>query len=296
MSRDLVRASAAFRHELAERAWQRLRKHATDRSDLSELLRTYLNEVSVALELLEPILGDTSLRILEVGSGAGAVAFCLAELGYDITGIEPGGPGFENLVVLQGVVSAAASDLRSDASGQGSVTILQIGVDDLNPAVHGRFDIVFSANVLEHVPDLVSALARMQSVLAEGGAQRHVCPNYALPYEPHFFLPLLPFVPSLTRVLLPRRITETGLWNSLNFVTAGQVRRWARSAGVEVRFDSEVLAKAVERFLADAVFAERHSGLAGIVRVLLRLRAVRLLRRLPAGAVSPMRFTLATPI
>ena len=123
--------------------------------------------------------------------------------------------------------------------------------------------------------------------------QRHVCPNYAFPYEPHFFVPLVPFVPSLTKALLPRRITETGLWDSLNFVTALQVRRWARSAGMEVRFDRGVLAEAVERFLADEVFAERHSGFSGVVRMLERLGAVPLLRRLPAGTVSPMRFTVA---
>ena len=126
--------------------------------------------------------------------------------------------------------------------------------------------------------------------------QRHVCPNYAFPYEPHFFVPLLPFVPSLTKALLPRRITETGLWESLNFVTARQVRRWARGAGVEVRFDPGVLAEAVERFLADAVFAERHSGLSSVVRVLQQLGAVPLLRRLPAGAVSPMRFTVSASV
>ena len=67
---------------------------------------------------------------------------------------------------------------------------LPIGIDDLDPSVHGRFEVVFSANVLELVPDLVSALERMQSVPAEGGVQRHVCPNYAFPYEPHFFVPL----------------------------------------------------------------------------------------------------------
>jgi SAM-dependent methyltransferase len=296
LSRDLVWASAAFRHELTERAQQRLTECAPDRADLSELLRTYLNEIPVALELLSEVIGDTNRRILEVGSGTGAVALCLAELGYDITGIEPGGPGFEDLVVLQGVVCAAASDLRGDSSYQSGVTILQLGVDDLDPEVHGRFDVVFSANVLEHVPDPVSALELMQSVLAEGGVQRHVSPNYAFPYEPHFSVPLLPIVPFLTTALLSPRITETGLWKSLNFVTARQVQHWARSAGVEVRFDCGVLAEAVERFLADEVFAERHAGLSGVVRVLQRLGAVPLLRRLPVGLVSPMRFTIAASV
>ena len=293
MPRDLVQATASFRIELATRAQQRLAERAPGRADLDDLLRTYLNEIPVALELLGPVISGTDLRILEAGSGTGAVAVCLAALGYDITGIEPGGPGFEDLVFLQEIVSAAASDLRSSSSYPAGVEILTLGVDDLDPAIHGRFDVVFSANVLEHVPDPISALERMQSVLAEGGVQRHVCPNYAFPYEPHFFLPLVPFVPSLTKALLPRRIAETGLWESLNFVTAREVRRWARRASAEVWFDRGVLAEAVERFLADPVFAERHSGLSSVVRVLERLGVVPLLRRLPAGTVSPMRFTIA---
>lgn len=117
-------------------------------------------------------------------------------------------------------------------------------------------------------------------------------PNHVFPYEPHFFAPLLPFVPSATRWLLPGRITQTGLWESLNFATARQVRRWARRAGVEVNFDRGVLAGAVECFLSDPVFAERHAGLGRVVRLLQRLGVVPLLRGLPARVVPPMRFTV----
>ena len=268
---------------------------ARDRPDLLEKLDTYLNEVPVALDLLAPLLDAVApRRILEVGSGIGAVTACLRAEGHDVVAIEPAGPGFEDMRLLQQTIEATVAALRSGAASS-DASPLPIGVDDLDPAVHGRFDVVFSANVLEHVPDPISALARMHSVLVEGGVQRHVCPNYAFPYEPHFFLPIVPFVPSLTRLLLPGRITQTGLWESLNFVTARQVRRWARRASVEVRFNRGVLAEAVERFLADPVFAERHAGLRRVVRLLQRLGVVPLLRRLPAGLVSPMRFTVAVP-
>ena len=280
-------------HELQRAAPLELARIAPDRPDLLEKLDTYLNEVPVALDLVAPLLDSTSpRRILEVGSGIGAVTACLRADGHDVVAIEPAGPGFEDMRLLQQTIEATVAALRSGAASS-DASPLPIGVDDLDPASHGRFDVVFSANVLEHVPDPISALERMQSVLVEGGVQRHVCPNYAFPYEPHFFLPLVPFGPSLTRLLLPSRITQTGLWESLNFVTARQVRRWARRASAEVRFDRGVLAEAVERFLADPVFAERHAGLGRVVRLLQRLGVVPLLRRLPAGLVSPMRFTVA---
>ena len=62
-------------------------------------------------------------------------------------------------------------------------------------------------------------------------------------------------------------------------MTARQVRRWAGRAGVVVRFDLGVLAKAGERFLADPVFAERNSRLTGVVRLLRLVRTSPLLGR-----------------
>jgi SAM-dependent methyltransferase len=185
--------------------------------------------------------------VLEVGGGIGAVAACLAHLAFGVVAIESGGPGFEDMLILQRAVDAALTSLFRPSE---SLVIHPIGVEDLDPEVHGRFDVVLYANVLEHVGDPLLALDRMQAVLKVGGIQTHVCPNYAFPYEPHFFVPLLPFRPAATRKLLPRSMTGTGLWASLNFVTARQVRRWARRAGLDVRFTTGVLAEALDRFVA----------------------------------------------
>ncbi len=276
---------------LRERAHEQLVAIEPDRADLHEQLTVYLNEVPVALDLLED-LGPTvgAVRVLEVGGGIGAVAACLAHLGFDVVAIEPGGPGFQDMLVLQRAVEAALIELPLPS---GSRIVHPIGVEDLDPGVHGLFDVVISANVLEHVSDPLLALDRMQAVLAKGGVQAHVCPNYTFPYEPHFFVPLLPFRPSATRWLLPRSMTETGLWESLNFVTARQVRRWASRTGVGIRFAPGVLAEALDRFVTDPVFSQRHGGLGVVVRLLRRLGLVQLVRRLPAGLVSPMRFTVA---
>jgi SAM-dependent methyltransferase len=275
---------------LRARAHEQLAAIEPNRSDLREQLTVYLNEAPVALDLLKDLGPNVgAVRVLEVGGGIGAVAACLAHLGFDVVAIEPGGPGFQDVLVLQRAVEAALAELPLPS---GSRIVHPIGVEDLDPGVHGVFDVVLSANVLEHVRDPLLALDRMQAVLAKGGVQTHVCPNYAFPYEPHFFVPLLPFRPSATRWLLPRSMTETGLWASLNFVTAWQVRRWASRSGVEVRFARGVLADALDRFVSDPVFAQRHGRLGAVVSLLRRLGLVGLVRRLPAGLVSPMRFTV----
>ena len=77
----------------------------------------------------------------------------------------------------------------------------------------------------------------MRSVLAPAGSMVHTCPNYHVPYEPHFGIPLVPGVPSATRFVLPGRIASSGLWRSLNFVTSTGLRRTARRAGLTVEFE-----------------------------------------------------------
>lgn len=290
MKRDLVSETASFRYELELLAEERLARHVPGRPELVELLRTYLNEVPVALDVLAPVVGETGQRVLEVGSGIGAVAICLAEVGVEVVGVEPGGPGFEDLLQVQRVLLEAAVELRP--LGAVSPVILDLRVEELDPAVHGRFEVVFSVNVLEHVDDPTIALDQMQKMLTESGVQRHVCPNYSFPYEPHFFIPLFPFAPALTRVLLPRTVTDSGLWRSLNFVTAGQVRRWAARSAAVVTFDDGVLADAFDRYSSDRIFATRHAGLGLLVRTFERLGLKPALRALPAGLVSPMRFTV----
>ena len=282
----------AFLQRLEQQAPIELERLAPDRPDLLVHLGVYLNEVPVARDLLAPLLDGTGgRRILEVGSGIGAVSLCLAADGHHVVAIEPGGPGFEDMLILQAAVQQAAEQF--EAPIRGTVTELRIGVEQLDPVVHGRFDIAFSANVLEHVQDPRVALDRIESVLGDGGVQRHVCPNYTFPYEPHFFMPLVPFHPAATRWLLRRTVTESGLWQSLNFVTSRTVRSWARDAGRTLEFDRGVLAAAIGRFLDDPIFAERHEGLGRIVRILRRIGLVGVIRRIPAGLVSPMRFTVA---
>jgi 2-polyprenyl-3-methyl-5-hydroxy-6-metoxy-1,4-benzoquinol methylase len=148
-------------HELMRVAPLELARLAPDRPELLEKLDTYLNEVPVALDLLAPLLdAEAPRRIFEVGSGIGAVTACLRADGHEVVAIEPVGPGFEDMLLLQRAIEAAVAALQPGPASSNAPP-LPIGVDDLDPAVHGRFDVVFSANVLEHVPDPISALERM---------------------------------------------------------------------------------------------------------------------------------------
>ena len=245
-------------------------------------LVTHIAEVRVAMRVVGPVI-DADMRVLEVGSGIGVFAAFLRSVDIKVTELEPVGAGFKFI----GEARAALADYTQPSEH------LDIGVEQLQPAIHGSFDLIFSINVLEHVADWRPALEACLSVLADGGQMIHVHPNYAIPYEPHFNVPLVPCRPALTARILPRRITDTDAWRSLNWITAGQVKRWCRSSALEIDFSAGVLAETLERLTTDPLFRQRHGGLVGRVAALTaRSGLTRLLRRLPATMNTPVEYSI----
>ncbi len=248
------------------------------RAESEAELNVYLSEASVALQLVEPRLrpGD---RVLEVGGGLGLFACVLHRAGVDVTDLEPLGEGFDFIGYA-----------RRAVRGESPPPEIPLGVESLDPEMHGLFDLVYSVNVLEHVADWSIALDRIHDCLTPDGVAVLTCPNYTFPFEPHFGVPLLPFRPAATERILPQRITGTGLWRSLNWVTARKVSRWADGAGASVRFSSGMLADGVARLHSDPEFRARHrkiAWLAGVTRLSLVDRA---LRALPPLLMTPMTF------
>src|SRR5262249_51957972 len=121
----------------------------------------------------------------------------------------------------------------------------------------------------------------------------HTCPNYALPYEPHFGLPLVPFVPRVTRVFLPRRISGSELWQSLNFISYFSLRRLARANSLMTEFRQGTMADAFRRLDSDVEFAARQSGLASRIYGILKFTGVlSMIDALPAAVSTPMMVTM----
>ena len=207
----------------------------------------------------------------------GLVARYLRSCGIEIAALEPYGTGFDLFDHVRAEIL--------ERFGDGGLKWLSIGVDDLRPVDHGRFDFIYSLHVLEHVPDVRSAIARMADVLEPGGRMLHICPNYRVPYDPHIGAPALWALPRLTELIFPDRIArKRDVWRSVNFVTAGRLRRAARHKALKVRFDRRMMGITLDRYRADPVFAGRHRSL--MVRG--ALLASTLLRRLPGAWQSPM--------
>jgi len=251
-----------------------------DRGASEQRLDTYFNEVHVGYAAIAPYALANS-RILEVGAGLGLLSAFLVQQGYQVTSLEPAATGFDFFSVTRNAVLRHLTQRPEQT--------LEVSAEVLDPAQHGLFDFVFSIHVLEHMDHLDGAFAAMTRVLKPGGRMVHLCPNYAFPYDPHFGIPLLPGRPNLTAGLLPKRITETDLWRSLNFVSAAKLSQLAAEHGLDARFKGGQLASMIRRVQEDPVFAARHSGFVSAMLKATRIfRIEHIAKAIPAWLDSPM--------
>lgn len=112
-------------------------------------------ELERALRYFPNIDRKSSPKVLEIGAGTGHQALLLNSLGYDVTAIDVPGSAYRDDRVFP-----------------------IIEYDGLRiPAEDRKFDVIFSSNVLEHVPELDRLLDEMRRVTAPGGVGIHLLPT-----------------------------------------------------------------------------------------------------------------------
>jgi 2-polyprenyl-3-methyl-5-hydroxy-6-metoxy-1,4-benzoquinol methylase len=264
----------------SERVVKRVAERTTgDLKRTAATLNTYAAECRYGLGMITKRLPSGG-RILEVGAGSGMLSAYLRLLGHDITALEPSAAEFGFFAEIQAAVSDA---LETD------VPFLRIRAEELSAARHGTFQFIFSVNVLEHIPDLTGAMRGMASVLAPGGRMWHTCPNYLVPYEPHFGLPLIPLFPRTTSLLLPRRIAGSDVWRSLNFVTYFGLKHLALANDLNPTFQAGTMAEAFRRLDSDSDYGARQSGFVSrIYRVLKTIGGISAIEAFPAAVSTPL--------
>jgi len=251
-----------------------------DVAETRDFLLTYVNEMRVSFRLIETEIAKEQ-RILEVGSGLCLLSFFLNKEGYHIVALEPALGGFELFDAAKKVIAGHFSSIP--------LQILECTAQQLDPAVHGHFDLIFSNNVLEHIPAWEDALLAMGGVLQASGHMTHACPNYSVPYEPHYGVPVFRRFPALSkRLFLPANADE-GIWQSLNFITCRQVGAFCARHTLRCRFKQGLLFDALQRIDTDPLFQQRHKGfIASAARLVMRCGLGRLVRRIPASMATPM--------
>ncbi len=143
-------------------------------------------------EVLERYTPLRQKKLLEIGSGFGTnLAVWISSYQVDGYGAEPDGEGF-------GASFSASRELFS-ANGIDAGRIVAVQGETL-PFADATFDIVYSANVLEHTQDPMKVLAEALRVLRPGGILHFEMPNFLSYFEGHYMVPQPPI---LWRSLLP---------------------------------------------------------------------------------------------
>jgi len=251
-----------------------------DEQAVVNVLNTYINEARVSFRLIEHDIA-VGHRVLEVGSGLCLLSFFLHREGFNIVALEPALGGFELFDVAKNVIA--------DHFSESDLPILECTAQALDDVEHGQFDLIFSNNVLEHIPEWEQALAAMRGVLTTNGYMLHACPNYTFPYEPHYGVPVFRHFPQLSKRLFLPADADEGIWHSLNFITCTQVKRFCARHRLRCSFSPGLLYRAMLRLESDPLFRERHQGVVAAMAVFaLRSGLARILRLMPASLTTPM--------
>lgn len=152
------------------------------------------------------------LRCLDVGCAAGLISYHLAEELGQVVGVDPDGaalglaPQRDNLFLLQ------ADALRL-------------------PFPQGHFDVAVCAQVYEHTSDPQRMMAEIHRVLREDGLCFFSGPNKAFPFEFHYGLPFLHWLPVSWASRIVRR-TGRGRAYDEKPLTRGQLARLLRGFAI----------------------------------------------------------------
>jgi SAM-dependent methyltransferase len=199
---------------------------------------TYYEESKFGLTLIIEDLAQISENssILEIGSGIGLLSQYLVSKGLEVTSIEPAGQGFGMMSNLQEHVKFFFSSTNS------KLKFHHLALEDFNP--NTTYDYVFSINVFEHIENPMEGLRKTYSFLEDTGFARIITPNYGIPYEPHFNVPIF-FSKKLTYVIFRSRILNfncfdpIGLWESLNWISIGRIQRMLIQESIVACFSLE---------------------------------------------------------
>jgi 2-polyprenyl-3-methyl-5-hydroxy-6-metoxy-1,4-benzoquinol methylase len=227
------------------------------------------------------------MTVLEIGAGTGVLAHLLAKRGIAVDALEPLGPGFAEFGGL----------LRFAQQQSVSFNLINSSIENFRS--DRRYDLVFSVNVFEHVRDWRLAIRSTVHALAQDGQAIILCPNYNVPYEPHFGLPVI-VGKRLTKRAFWRLIDQyekqndaAGLWDSLNFIRASEIRSYCLREGIPMRFDKAITQRLFARIFDDPQFRQRRGRLGPLIGLAQMLQLPKLMRILPIRLQPYLRMTFS---
>jgi len=193
--------------------------------------------------------GDSPLRILDLGAGAGGVSIALAsEKRFRVTAVDV-------------VMSPDMVDLSGAAAPLRNPTYVIASADAL-PFANASFDAVLCLETIEHLPKPEPAAREMMRVLESGGLVMITTParfRWLTKPDPHYQIRGLALLPDF----LQRKVVENYDVEHLFWTAGGMIRMFPQRAHVETlvaipwpgrpRNIKEILWKIFRRLLWDRI-------------------------------------------
>jgi hypothetical protein len=151
-------------------------------------------------------------------------------------------------------------------------------------------DYSFAINVIEHVPDFKVLISDALKLKTSKGVMRIICPNYAIPYEPHLELPIV-FNKNLTWRIFKRRILNSPMdnprefWKDLSWPSQRQLNKILKELDIEAEFSRDATNFYINKALHDTTFLNRKGRVIGTLIKAFAFVAKHLIRFIPISLI-----------
>ena len=251
----------------------------------SSRLLMYVQEA----EFFEDVLGSDISKlpfgshIVEIGAGIGLLALNLADHGFEVTAFEPEASGFTEMHAMREVVLS---------NWVGNIPKVKFIDDyiDATTKLDKPADYMFAINVIEHVPEYESLITNALKLKSESAKFRLICPNYAIPYEPHLEIPII-LTKNLTWNIFKKRIIKSVIpnpvdfWRDLSWPTQRKLRKKLHNLGLVAEFSRDATNHYIKRALNDSNFIKRKGLIIGNCLRIFAIVAQHLTRFIPMSLI-----------
>ena len=231
--------------------------------EIIDPLRTYISEAKFFKNIVAPDVANliSGSYVIEVGSGIGLLSLHLASLGFEVTAFEPQSSGFNQMNAMRSLISEnwkpSAPQVEFKEASLNQTTQLE-----------KLADYIFAINVIEHVHNFEELITHAVKAKTPEATMRIVCPNYSIPYEPHFNIPII-FTKRITKFIFGHKIHNSKIpdsdefWGDLSWPTQKKLKKILKSKGWNVEFSRDATHEYLNRALSDSDFIVRKGRIIG---------------------------------
>ena len=231
--------------------------------EIIDPLRTYISEAKFFKNIVTPDVANliSGSYVIEVGSGIGLLSLHLASLGFEVTAFEPQSSGFNQMNAMRSFISE---------NWKPSAPQVEFREASLNQTtqLEKLADYIFAINVIEHVHDFEELITHAVKAKTPEATMRIVCPNYSIPYEPHFNIPII-FTKRITKFIFGHKIHNSKIpdsdefWGDLSWPTQKKLKKILKSKGWNVEFSRDATHEYLNRAFSDSDFIVRKGRIIG---------------------------------